>query len=607
EAALTQRQRGLPLEFDSRITAGLKSILRKCLAPDLSDRYPSAVELAEDVEREEQNLPLLHAREGLWSGRIAKLTRRNPRTFSTTTTAFIAAIMVLALLMGLTRYRGQAQRLAATQSYARFIAGSDRALTSYLTADSEYEDRAVRMNLTRSAFDVFELNGTTERTNWRNGVRFAKLTAEEQDRVDERLFVLASLALEDAWDPESTASTGVDQEMLGACRQVFESLPAWSRDTTTYRLAARRWESTSPERRAPLTLGNLAASPAAHPADRLVCAIALIGSERFDDVLRLLDEPKLVQSLGVVYWLTAGRAELEKGDLRDAVLSFTFAIGNMPGGVAGYFNRGLAHFRLGELEAAKRDFTSALKLESRFAPALVNRSFCHAASSDHELALADLNAALELSPRSNRLLLLRSRQLKQLGREAEGRQDFDEALRASPQSIQDYVSLGLAWLPDDPRQSLAVLQRAERRYGVHPMILQSQAHVYSEHLNEPAGALEALNRLLDESPLFLKALAGRGVLLARRENVEGALADAQRVESQSRVLPAEIVYQLACVYALGCKTRPELSRPALRRLAEALRRGYGAELLDSDPDLAEVRGLSAFQSLRSAARLFSER
>src|SRR5262249_7343320 len=57
----------------------LESILRKCLAPERSDRYRSAADLADDLRRFLEDRPLAHAPELSWAERMGKFVRRHPR------------------------------------------------------------------------------------------------------------------------------------------------------------------------------------------------------------------------------------------------------------------------------------------------------------------------------------------------------------------------------------------------------------------------------------------------------------------------------------------------------------------------------------------------
>ena len=90
------------------------------------------------------------------------------------------------------------------------------------------------------------------------------------------------------------------------------------------------------------------------------------------------------------------------------------------------------------------------------------------------------------------------------------------------------------------------------------------------------------------------------VLLARKGERTAALRDAEHCLGQNP--GADIVYQLAGVYALTSKDHPDDQREAFRLLWLALKTGFGLDLVDADPDLDPVRKHPEFQRLVKSAR-----
>jgi hypothetical protein len=62
-------------------------------------------------------------------------------------------------------------------------------------------------------------------------------------------------------------------------------------------------------------------------------------------------------------------------------------------------------------------------------------------------------------------------------------------------------------------------------------------------------------------------------------------------------LSGQHLFQVGCVHALLTDRRAESRAEAIRWLERALKAGFGAELLPSDPDLAKVQGDAAFKQL----------
>jgi tetratricopeptide (TPR) repeat protein len=295
--------------------------------------------------------------------------------------------------------------------------------------------------------------------------------------------------------------------------------------------------------------------------------------------------------------MTRGRALLEIGEPRRAVTAFTMAMrGSSASGVL--LNRGMAYFRLGSFSEAHADFTTCIQQSSADVSGYLNRYAVRKAMGRTSEAMLDLNRAIELQPESARLRLIRSRELRGAGHLKAAREDFEFAMKSRPRSVEDWLSVALAKLSIDPQQSLQDLESAETLHGPDVSILQTMAHVLSEHLQRPDDAIRALDRVLQLEPAFQKALAGRAVLHARLGNVELALADVERLESLEVSPTAEAQYQMACSLALCSQTQSDLQTRAIKLLAQAVRQNYGGELMAADADLDAIRSLSEFEIIQ---------
>ena len=90
------------------VSPALAAIVARCLAPDPFDRYPSAVQLLEDLTRQRRSLPLRYAPEPSMRERWAKWARRHPRLTSAGSVAAMA--MTLLVGVGLAGWRIEQQR-----------------------------------------------------------------------------------------------------------------------------------------------------------------------------------------------------------------------------------------------------------------------------------------------------------------------------------------------------------------------------------------------------------------------------------------------------------------------------------------------------------------
>ena len=113
-------------------------------------------------------------------------------------------------------------------------------------------------------------------------------------------------------------------------------------------------------------------------------------------------------------------------------------------------------------------------------------------------------------------------------------------------------------------------------------------------------AIPTLVRLIEmkgprtDAALYWKAYA---------QNRIGQRAEAHRDAEEALQLSSDPAtrYQVAGVYALTSKDHPDDRKEAFRLLASALKRDYGFEYLDIDPELAPIRHLPEFVELVSDA------
>ena len=130
--------------------------------------------------------------------------------------------------------------------------------------------------------------------------------------------------------------------------------------------------------------------------------------------------------------------------------------------------------------------------------------------------------------------------------------------------------------------------------------LQNKANVLAEDLGRTEDAVAALDALLALRPTHVPAIAGRGVLHARLGHRERALADAR--DALPRDKKPFNTYQVAGIFALTSRQKPDDRRQALSLLEAALNQGFGLDLLDKDRDLDPIRDQPEFRRIVDAAR-----
>ena len=98
---------------NTAVSPAVEALVRKCLAPDPADRYSSADELREDIDRHLANRPLKHAANPSKRELVRKWVKRHPRLASSSTVAAVAAILLAAVIGGAIYAREQSRGLEA--------------------------------------------------------------------------------------------------------------------------------------------------------------------------------------------------------------------------------------------------------------------------------------------------------------------------------------------------------------------------------------------------------------------------------------------------------------------------------------------------------------
>jgi hypothetical protein len=117
-------------------------------------------------------------------------------------------------------------------------------------------------------------------------------------------------------------------------------------------------------------------------------------------------------------------------------------------------------------------------------------------------------------------------------------------------------------------------------------------------------AMSALDQILELSPQNETARAGRSVLRARQGLVQQCLQDLDLLSSREQKLLPSTLYQMGCAHALILKQNADSGEIAVRLLAEAIRRGYGADIIATDIDLDPIRGQESFVALATIAEFY---
>ena len=128
----------------------------------------------------------------------------------------------------------------------------------------------------------------------------------------------------------------------------------------------------------------------------------------------------------------------------EAIAAYTAVIQVFPNDAIVYNTRGMYLLGLGQHQQALADFSKAVELNPEFTEAHINRGFAMMEAGNWQAADAVLTQALTIDPKHTGALSLRGQCRMNIGRTADGLQDFNQIVQAAPTSASSYADLGFA-------------------------------------------------------------------------------------------------------------------------------------------------------------------
>jgi serine/threonine protein kinase/Tfp pilus assembly protein PilF len=599
---MIQERQGPPpslRRWNRAISPAAEAIIRRCLEPNPADRYPSAQDLKEDLERQLKSLPLRHTPEPSLRERASKFVRRHPRLTSMTTLGCVAAVLLIGLFSLLLVRNKQVADLEARAKLARFL--DDRKTAQYLltarTDDARSRDAGVRLGR-----ELLGRYGVLDRRRWRQTGPAGRLSGADRQALDaavgELLLLLSrgvtaqAAALPDGPERQSLLAEALRLNELAEADGEEESRALWLQRAEIFRLLGRPDDAKRMHERAEAT-------PLRTATDRYLVAAELLSKGRHQQALPLLHDATARHPQDFWCWFLLGVCYDGLAQHADAIACYSTCLAIAPDSPWAHYNRGLARLRLGRYAPAAADLDRAIELCPTLVEAYTNRAVARLALRQYREAIQDLDRALELGAAPTYVLFLRADAKQRAGDGDGAKKDREEALRTDPIDEMGWLARGYARIHSDPKAALADFDEALKLNPRSLNALQNKAHVLSK-LGKNEQALAVLDVAVELYPDFVPARAGRGVIRARlgkralaHEDAEGCLAQDKAALTQ---------YQVAGIYALTSKATPADRPQAFRLLGAALQRGCGFDLLENDRDLDPIRNCPEFRKLADAAR-----
>lgn len=605
EAMIHDRRQAPPSvrTWNASVSPAVESIVHHCLQPNPAQRYQSARELQEDLQRQLDNLPLKHAPEMSWIERAQKWVRRHPRLTSTTSVAAIAAVLLAGLCtLAVVRTR-EVGKLQATASLNQLL--DEKKTIQYILTSraSEPEQIANGLNLCREALSPYQV---LDNPSWTSLPTVNQLPAGDRDRLHQgmgELLLLYAHGLTQQAHAEKSPSirrSGFEKALqvnhLAEASFGQQDLPRalWSQRADLAQRLGKEEESRQLYAQAK-TIAPKSAT------DQYLMAYLHIQAGRWQEAVPYLrtataDEPQ--NSWG---WLMLGMCHDAMFQHTEAIACYSTNIALAPNFASGYVNRGLAYHRQQSYQQACDDFNKAIQLDPSMVESYLHRAQTKLSMEKPQESIADLTKALELGASKVSACFFRAQARDKVGDRDGAKLDREEALRSQPTDELDWLCRGTLKLSSAPVEALGDVEQGLRLNPRSLNSLRTKAHLLAR-LGRTEESLAVLNRILEMYPDFTESRAARGVLLARLKQRDAALKDAR--ECLMRDKKPLTIYLVADIYALTSLQNPDDARQALRHLASALRSGCGFDYLETDKDLDPIRNRPEFKQLVEGIRAF---
>jgi tetratricopeptide (TPR) repeat protein len=223
----------------------------------------------------------------------------------------------------------------------------------------------------------------------------------------------------------------------------------------------------------------------------------------------------------------AGRAEARyaRGDLDEALVDYTQALGANPRDPLLYSGRAAIYRATGEFSCAILDCSTALAIDPNCTSALMGHALALAARGDFDHAIAELCKVIELDPDNVGHFYDRGRAYHAKGNLDAATADYDASIRLDPNRADAYASRALAWhTRGDLVRANADLTAAIRLQENSAFLFYDRAFI-KQQMQDVSGAISDYGQAIRLDPTMVHAYINRGVAWRSRGKLNRAIAD----------------------------------------------------------------------------------
>ena len=585
----------------------LDALVSQCLDPDPDRRYQKARDLAEDLRRFLEDLPMKHCPEPSLRKRLGKWARRHPGLCGSTTIALVASVLLGLMTVSIMLVYDGMLDLAARMKLQAFDRGfiDSQFLLNVAGRNDEFLKKG-----TRTARKLLGQVGIADETTaGRAGGRRAqdagqklpaqwllRLKPEEARRLRRQIVEL--LILEARAGVIVSSHGGSEDDRRGALIRAISHLDQAERLDTALPsvLFAERARYHAALGDADLAARDRVRAAQIAPTqsrDLTMLGTSLLASGDTAGAEVALRAAIAQDATSLWAWFAMGHCHFEQGRYLEAAGDFSACVACGPEYAWSHFNRALALARAGRLLDAKVSYDRALELDPDLVEARVDRALVELELDRTEEALADLRTAVAAGRREPGVLSALGETLARLGRRDEAEAMFRDLLTSQPDNVVARVARGMTRLDRDPpgaRQDFTGALNQDPRNAL--------AHYGMARLtrtSDPQGAVKHLDAALESDPHLVDAVQLRALVRARL----GDRAMLDDVDFLVKAPTAQRLYNAACALAVYAETArdPRPVERSIQLLELAFKAGFSTRIATADPDLKTIRSRPDFARL----------
>jgi eukaryotic-like serine/threonine-protein kinase len=576
-----------------QIPWSLDALAARCLEFEPDRRYARAGDLAEDLRRFLEDLPMKHCPEPSLRERMGKFARRHPALCGSTSIALFSLVLLVGMGTAVSFAVGVVRDLTVRVQRQRFE--SDFTETQFLlnTAGASDNNLAKGIAKARQCFTDLGLrvDGPAPLSGW-----ILDLPQDEQRRLRAQAVELIMLEARAGilWAKKFGSESDRRKAIERAIARLNRAEHLGDHATTALfderaRFYAALGESELSER----DRIRAARTPPTTSHDWTLLGTTLLAASDLPGAEDALRHALRLELTSFWTWFILGHCHYSQGRFLEAAGDFSVCSARGPSFAWAHFNRGLALAKAGRLLDARDAYDRALRLEPDFVEALVDRALVELELNQLDAALSDLTRAVALGRQDLPVRAARGETLARLGRRAEAERDFADLIARHPDDPVVRVARGMTRIGTDPREARSDFEFVLSRDSRHAAA--SYGLALSIRAEDPRAAIRLLDTALDTNPHLIDAIQLRALICAR-------LGDRASLEDVERLLETPTshrLYNAACAVALYADQARDPGRlpHALQLLGRAIKAGFPAADAAVDPDLSALHTLPEFRRL----------